>query len=98
MSLLFWLAELLIVISPLAGVVVDAIRAFAANKRRVEESLGFDWYECDMSPLCRPGTQTTIKLRSGGRSNACLTNIAVPTHSGWSMNSLRPVSRLPAHG
>jgi hypothetical protein len=37
-GLLFRLAELLIVVLPLAGVVIAAIRAFAAGKRRAEES------------------------------------------------------------
>jgi hypothetical protein len=37
-GLLFRLAELLIVILPLAGMVIVAIRAFGANKRRAEES------------------------------------------------------------
>ena len=38
MGLLFRLAELLIVVLPLAGMVIAAVRAFAANKRRAEES------------------------------------------------------------
>ena len=38
MGLLIRLAELLIVILPLAGVVIAAIRAFGANKRRAEQS------------------------------------------------------------
>jgi hypothetical protein len=37
-GLLFRLAELLIVILPLAGMVIAAIKAFSANKRRAEES------------------------------------------------------------
>lgn len=36
MGLLIRLAELLIVILPLAGMVIAAIRAFGANKRRAE--------------------------------------------------------------
>ena len=38
MGVLFRLAEVLIVILPLAGMVIAAIRAFGANKRRAEES------------------------------------------------------------
>ena len=38
MGLLFRLAEFLIVIVPLAGVIITAIKAFSANKRRLEES------------------------------------------------------------
>ena len=38
MGLLIRLAELLIVILPLAGMVIAAIRAFGANKRRAEQS------------------------------------------------------------
>ncbi|MGH3961196.1 MAG: hypothetical protein ACRDTL_19935, partial [Mycobacterium sp.] len=38
MGLLFRLAELLIVIVPLAGVIIAAIKAVSANRRRVEES------------------------------------------------------------
>jgi hypothetical protein len=41
-GLLFRLAELLIVILPLAGMVIAAIRAFGANKRRAEESQDSD--------------------------------------------------------
>jgi hypothetical protein len=37
-GLLFRLAELLIVILPLAGIVIGALKAFRANKRRAEES------------------------------------------------------------
>jgi hypothetical protein len=37
-GLLFRLAEFLIVVLPIAGMVIAAIRAFAANKRRGEES------------------------------------------------------------
>jgi len=37
-GVLFRLAEVLIVILPLAGMVIAAIRAFGANKRRAEES------------------------------------------------------------
>ncbi len=38
MSLLFRLAELLILMLPLAGIVVAAIKAFGAARRRIEES------------------------------------------------------------
>ena len=41
-GLLFRLAEFLIVILPLAGMVIAAIRAFTANKRRAEESRDSD--------------------------------------------------------
>jgi hypothetical protein len=41
-GLVFRLAELLIVILPLAGVVIGAMRAFGANKRRAEESQDSD--------------------------------------------------------
>jgi hypothetical protein len=41
-GLLIRLAELLIVILPLAGMVIAAIRAFGANKRRAERSPGSD--------------------------------------------------------
>jgi hypothetical protein len=37
-GLLFRLAELLVVILPLAGVIIAAVKAFSANKRRFEES------------------------------------------------------------
>ena len=37
-GLLFRLAELLIVMLPVAGIVVAAIKAFGAARRRVEES------------------------------------------------------------
>jgi hypothetical protein len=39
-GLLFRLAELLIVILPLAGIVIGALKAFRANKRRAAESQG----------------------------------------------------------
>ncbi len=42
MGLLFRLAELLIVILPLAGATIAAVKAFAANKRRAEQSQDFD--------------------------------------------------------
>ncbi len=42
MGLLFRLAELLIVILPLAGMVVAAVKAFTAIKRRTEGSQDFD--------------------------------------------------------
>jgi hypothetical protein len=41
-GLVFRLAELLIVILPLAGVVIGAMRAFASNKRRSEEAQDSD--------------------------------------------------------
>jgi hypothetical protein len=41
-GLLIRLAELLIVILPLAGVTIAAVRAFAANRRRAEEPQGSD--------------------------------------------------------
>lgn len=43
MGLLFRLAEFLIVIVPLAGVIIAAIRAFSANKRRGEGSPDSGW-------------------------------------------------------
>ncbi|MGB8388731.1 hypothetical protein [Mycobacterium sp.] len=42
MGLLFRLAELLIVLLPLAGVIVAAVKAFTANKRRAGEPQDFD--------------------------------------------------------
>lgn len=59
MGLLFRLAELLIVILPLAGVAVAAMRAFTANKRRVEESRSSD----------RAGTQAAATMPPGPTGN-----------------------------
>ena len=42
MGLLFRLAELLIVILPVAGMVIAAVRAFGANRRRAEEPRTLD--------------------------------------------------------
>lgn len=42
MGLLFRLAELLIVIVPLAGVIIGAVKAFSANKPQLEEPHGPD--------------------------------------------------------
>ncbi len=41
MGLLFRLAELLIVLVPLAGLIIGAVKAFAANRRRAEEPQDF---------------------------------------------------------
>lgn len=51
MGLLFRLAELLIVILPVAGMVIAAVRAFGANRRRTEEPGALD-------PAPTPGVTT----------------------------------------
>ncbi|AKN16997.1 hypothetical protein [Mycobacterium haemophilum] len=63
MGLLFRLAELLIVILPLAGVVVAAMRAFAANQRRAEESQNSD-------PAEMRDTATASPRRTGNNQAA----------------------------
>jgi hypothetical protein len=54
-GVLFRLAELLIVLVPLAGVVVAAMRAFAANKRRAEESQDSDRARMSDAATVPPG-------------------------------------------
>jgi hypothetical protein len=58
-GLLFRLAELLIVILPLAGAVVAVMRAFAANKRRAEEPQDSD----------RPRMRDAAVVPPGGAHN-----------------------------
>ncbi|MGF2951002.1 hypothetical protein ACOJVP_01405, partial [Mycobacterium sp. THU-M116] len=57
MGLIFRLAELLIVILPLAGVVVAAVKAFAANRQRTEAPR--DGARGDADAATRPASGTS---------------------------------------
>jgi hypothetical protein len=66
-GLLFRLAELLIVILPVAGIVIAAVKAFAANKRRTDESRDLDRpqpTEAANAPAARDGNSQAAQWRS----------------------------------
>jgi hypothetical protein len=66
-GLLFRLAELLVVILPLAGIVIAAVKAFAAKQRRTDESRKFDRpqpTEGANAPLARDGNSQAAQWRS----------------------------------
>jgi hypothetical protein len=66
-GLLFRLAELLVVILPLAGLVIAAVKVFTANKRRAAEPQDFDWArtaEAASAPTERGGNNQAAQWRS----------------------------------
>ncbi|HWT48955.1 MAG TPA: hypothetical protein VN255_10390 [Mycobacterium sp.] len=67
MGLLFRLAELLIVILPLAGVIIAGVRAFAAHMRRAEEPSDADRApiaDASTAPTGRAGNNQAAQWRS----------------------------------
>jgi len=62
-GLIFRLAELLIVILPLAGVVVAAVKAFAANRQRNEASGEVAPGDADPGSRLAPGTNQAAQWR-----------------------------------
>jgi hypothetical protein len=63
-GLLIRLAELLIVILPLAGATIVAVRAFTANRRRPEEPQQFDRAQTPNAAAAGTGTNQAAQWRS----------------------------------
>ncbi|EUA35757.1 hypothetical protein I552_6559 [Mycobacterium xenopi 3993] len=83
--MLFRLAELLLVLLPLAGMIVAGVKAFLATQQRRVDSAGRDRVDRpDAGPWDVPAA---TRPPSGGRSNASSKSTVEPMRAGWSTSS-----------